>query len=168
MLSSSRRYAAMNFTRSSIGHVSSQGIRRAWCHPCLGRHLLPLRQHRQRSRGRSSPMSQRSSHLSQAASHRCPDACSPISRLHSHRLAGFWSPIPRRCCHPCLRSVPAPAASSPSSFVPRRPRPSSSTSGFPPSHCPSPRPPPRPSLGSGEVQSEPRDSFTKPSDARGR
>ena len=104
MLSSSRRYAAMNFTRSSIGHVSSQGIRRAWCHPCLGRHLPPLRQRRHRSRGRSSPMSQRSSHPLRTASHRCPAACSPISRLRSHHPAGLRSPIPRRCCHSCLRS----------------------------------------------------------------
>jgi hypothetical protein len=33
-----------------------------------------------------------------------------------------------------------------------RPRPSSSTSGFPPSHCPSPRPPPRPNSASGECR----------------
>ena len=108
MLSSSRRYAAMNFTRSSIGHVSSQGIRRAWCHPCLGRHLPPLRQRRHRSRGRSSPMSQRSSHPLRTASHRCPAACSPISRLRSHHPAGLRSPIPRRCCHSCLRSDLSP------------------------------------------------------------
>ena len=57
----------------------------------------------------------------------------------------------------------ASSASSPTDICehappPARRRPSSSTSGFPPGHCPSPRPPSRPSLGSGEVQSEPRDS----------
>jgi hypothetical protein len=44
------------------------------------------------------------------------------------------------------------AASSPSSFAPPPPRPSSSTCGFPPGLCPWPRPPLRPSSASGECR----------------
>ncbi len=89
---------------------------------------------------------------------RCPRQFPARWRLSTSARPAPPSPGPncssgrsRRTSSPA-RAAEAPAASSPSSFVPRRPRPSSSTSGFPPSHCPSPRPPPRPNLGSGECR----------------